>query len=70
MNYIRVRVSEAEVSPLRTLCGNHFGLHIIKGDGGNSFDFICVEIIDPATGWFKMLIPTSDIISYNGKLTR
>ncbi len=46
-------------TPWRALCVDLIGQYTLKGKDGTSIDFMCLNMIDPSTSWFKMVeLPT------------
>jgi hypothetical protein len=46
-------------TPWKALCVDLIGPYTLKGKDGSSIDFMCLTMIDPATGWFKIVeLPT------------
>ena len=44
-----------ETEPWHTLCVDLIGPYTIKGKDKSELDFMCLTMIDPATGWFENL---------------
>ena len=61
----------ADQVPWRKVCVDLIGPYTIKGLDGKIMDFMCLTIIDPATGWFEMVeLPTiSKKVENKGKAT-
>ncbi len=53
----------------RIVCVDLIGPYTIKSKNGTNLDFMCLMIINPATGWFKIVeIPNADVTYvWNGK---
>ena len=45
----------ADQVPWKKNCFDLIGPYTLKGLDGKSIDFMCLTIIDPATGWFEMV---------------
>ena len=41
--------------PLEALCVDLIGPYTLKGKDKTVIDFVCLTMIDPATGWFEMV---------------
>ena len=53
----------AETVPWRTVCIDLIGPYTIKAKDHTILDFMCLTMIDPATGWFKIIeLPTTKVI--------
>ena len=49
----------ADQIPWQKVCVDLIGPYTIKGRDGKIMDFMCLTMIDPASGWFKMVeLPT------------
>ncbi len=47
------------MTPWKALCVDLIDPYTLKGKDGSSIDFMCLTVIDPATGWFKIVeLPT------------
>ena len=44
-----------ETIPWHTLCVDLIGPYTIKGKDGTVIDFMCLTMIDPASGWFEIV---------------
>jgi hypothetical protein len=54
---------EAETVPWRTVCVDLIGPYTIKGADNTLPEFMCMTMIDPATGWFEVVeLPTTEVI--------
>ena len=54
---------EAETIPWRTVCVDLIGPYTITGADNTALEFMCMTMIDPATGWFEVVeLPTVEII--------
>ena len=61
--YSQVPPKEAETVPWRTVSVDLIGPYTIKGEDGSALDFMCMTMIDPATGWFEVVeLPTIEVI--------
>jgi hypothetical protein len=48
--------------PWEALCVNLIGPYTIKGKDGTVIEFMCLTMIDPATGWFEIVeLPVVEI---------
>jgi hypothetical protein len=46
-------------TPWKALCVDLIGPYTLKGKDGSSIDFMCLNMIDPTTSWFKIVeLPT------------
>jgi hypothetical protein len=45
----------AEVTPWAAVCVDLVGPYTLKGKDGTILDFMCLTMIDPATGWFEVI---------------
>ena len=53
---------EAETIPWRCVCVDLIGPYTLKGKDGSIVDFMCLTMIDPATGWFELIeLPTKSV---------
>ena len=53
----------ATITPWRQVCVDLVGPYTIKAKDGTIMDFMCLTMIDPATGWFKIVeLPNVDVI--------
>ena len=43
------------INPWKTVCVDLIGPYTLKGKDGTVMDFMCLTMIDPATGWFKII---------------
>ena len=51
----------AETVPWRTVCADLIGPYTIKAKDGTILDFMCLTLINPMTGWFKIVeLPNVD----------
>ena len=49
----------ATTTPWQTVCVDLVGPYTIKGEDRSSVEFMCMTMIDPATGWFEVVeLPT------------
>ena len=59
--YGKIPAKIAETVPWRTVCADLIGPYTIKAKDGTILDFMCLTMIDPATGWFKIVeLPNVD----------
>ena len=67
--YGHVPAKLAEVVPWRAVCVDLIGPYTIKGQDGKMLDFMCLTMIDPATGWFEIAeLPCVErVTQQNGK---
>ena len=57
--YGHLAAKEAVITPWQTVCVDLVGPYTIKGEDGSSVEFMCMTMIDPATGWFEVVeLPT------------
>ena len=57
----------AIINPWEALCVNLIGLYTLKGKDGLVLNFMFLTMIDPATGWFKMVeLPVIEIFKTDG----
>ncbi len=53
----------AITNPWEAVCVDLIGPYTLKGKDGIQIDFMCVTMIDPATGWFEIVeLPESLIM--------
>jgi len=59
----------AETRPWKSVSCDLIGPYTIKGKDGTILDFMCLTMIDPATGWFEIVeLPNTDVTYVrNGK---
>ena len=61
-NYGLIPAKIAETIPWRCFCVDLIGPYTIKAKDGTILDFMCLTMIDPATGWFEIVeLPNTDI---------
>jgi hypothetical protein len=67
--YGKVPPKTSDQVPWRKICVDLIGPYTLKGQDGKIMDFMCLTIIDPATGWFEMVeLPViSQLIEKDGK---
>ena len=54
--------------PWEALCVDLIGPYTLKGQDGTVMDFMCLTMIDPASGWFEMVeLPVIEIFKESGK---
>ena len=69
-NYGLIPAKIAETIPWRCVCVDLIGPYTIKAKDGTILDFMCLTMIDPATGWFEIVeLPNTDVtyVKKNGK---
>ena len=60
--YAHLPPKEAEIIPWHTVCVDCCGPYQIKGNDGTCLEFMCLTMIDPATGWFEVVeLPTASV---------
>ena len=60
--YAKLPPKIAETTPWKTVCVDLIGPYTIKGKDGSILDFMCLTMIDPTTGWFKIVeLPNRDV---------
>ena len=59
-----------KISPWYTLCVDLIGPYTIKGKDGTVMDFMCLTMMDAATGWFEIVeLPVVDVpLNKKGKM--
>eukprot|EP00957_Ditylum_brightwellii_P144633 11018058-Ditylum_brightwellii.AAC.1 len=56
------------MNPWEALCVDLIGPYTLKGQDGSILDFMCLTMLDPATGWFKIVeLPVIEIFKTDGK---
>ena len=67
--YGHVPAKIAETTPWKGVCVDLIGPYTLIGQDGSKVDFMCLTIIDPATGWFEVVeLPCVERITQrNGK---
>ena len=67
--YGHVPAKLAEVIPWKAVCVDLIGPYTIKGQDGKMLDFMCLTMINPATGWFEIAeLPCVErVTQQNGK---
>ena len=60
-----------ETEPWQTLCVNLISPYTIKGKDKSKIDFMCLTMIDPATGWFEIVtfLVVEKPLNKDGKMT-
>ena len=54
-------------NPWEALCVNLIDPYTLKGKDGSVLDFMCLTMINPATGWFEMVeLPVIEIFKTDG----
>ena len=57
--YGHLAAKEAVITPWQTVCVDLVGPYTIKGEDRSCVEFMCMTMIDPATGWFEVVeLPT------------
>ncbi len=60
--YGKLPVKLVEVIPWRGVCIDLIGPYTLKGTDRTILDFMCLTMIDPATGWFEMIeLPNANV---------
>ena len=54
-HYGRLPPKEAETTPWKSVCVDLIGPYTIKAKDDTVLDFMCLTMIDPATGWFEII---------------
>ena len=55
------------MNPWKALYVDLIGPYTLKGQDSFVLDFMCLNMIDPATGWFEMVeLPAIEIFKTNG----
>ena len=54
----------AETIPWRTVCVDLIGPYTLKGKDGTIMDFMCLTMIDPASGWFELIELPNKSVTY------
>ena len=67
--YGKVPPKMAVINPWKTVCVDLIGPYTLKGKDGTVMDFMCLTMIDPATGLFKIIeLPFTTVTTVkNGK---
>jgi hypothetical protein len=68
-HYGRLPPKEAETTPWKSVCVDLIGPYTIKAKDDTVLDFMCLTMIDPATGWFEIVeLPLASVnVKRNGK---
>ena len=53
--YGKIPPKIAKTVPWRTVCVDLIGPYTIKAKDGTILNFMCLTMIDPATGWFEIV---------------
>ena len=53
--YGKLPTKIAETIPWRSVAVDLIGPYTLKGKDGTILDFMCLTMIDPATGWFELI---------------
>lgn len=57
--YAHLPPKTAVINPWQTVCVDLIGPYTVNGSDGSSLEFMCMTMIDPATGWFEVCeLPT------------
>ena len=58
------------IEPWHTLCVDLIGPYTLKGKDGSELDFMCLTMMDAATGWFEIVeLPVVEKpLNKNGKV--
>lgn len=54
VRYGHLPAKQADYNPWETVCVDLIGPYTIRGEDGSCMDFMCMTMIDPASGWFEM----------------
>ena len=65
--YGKLPTKIAEVTPWRCVCVDLIGPYTIKAKDGTILDFMCMTMIDPATGWFEIVELPNAFVKYERK---
>ena len=65
--YGSVPAKIAETVPWKSVCVDLIGPYTLKGQDGTIIDFMCLTMIDPATGWFEIIELPDRCITVNRK---
>ena len=63
----------AETTPWKGVCVDLIGPYTLKAKDGTILDFMCLTMIDPATGWFEIIelpIASVEVIREGDKITK
>ena len=68
--YGKLPEKEPATIPWEWLCCDLIGPYTLKGLDGTVVDFMCLTMIDPATGWFEVVeLPLTDVVSEKGDVS-
>eukprot|EP00984_Skeletonema_dohrnii_P005653 scaffold1995_cov119-Skeletonema_dohrnii-CCMP3373.AAC.3 len=69
--YSQLPPKEAVLIPWHTVCVDLTGPYTIEGEDGTCLEFMCMTMIDPATGWFEVVeLPTVATASLRARMGR
>ena len=54
----------AKTTPWQCVCCDLIGPYTLKGKDGSILDFMCLTMIDPATGWFEIIELPNTSVTY------
>ena len=62
LQYGKLPTKIAETTPWKVVCVDLIGPYTLKNSSGTILDFMCLTMIDPATGWFELIeLPTTSV---------
>jgi len=62
----KVPTKLAITAPWEAVCVDLIGPYILKDKDGTQIDFMCVNIIDPATSWLEIVkLPVSQLLEHD-----
>ena len=70
--YGKLPPKNADTVPWNNVCTDLIGPYTIRGKDGTVLDFMCLTMIDPATGWFEIIeLPCDTVLkkTKEGKMT-
>jgi hypothetical protein len=68
MKYSELPPKQAVVIPWHTVCVDLIGPYTVTGEDGTCLEFMCMTMIDPATGWFEVVeLPTVEVYRQSKK---
>eukprot|EP00985_Skeletonema_marinoi_P011956 scaffold5677_cov209-Skeletonema_marinoi.AAC.1 len=60
--YAMLPPKQAVITPWHTVCVDCCGPYEIKSEDGTRLEFMCLTMVDPATGWFEVVeLPTAEV---------
>jgi len=60
--YATLPPKQAVITPWHTVCVDCCGPYEIKSEDGTRLEFMCLTMVDPATGWFEVVeLPTAEV---------